>query len=147
MLFAFRYNQIMKIKLTTENKLGLSKEILALIAENDVDVKRVEVVTGIMYLETEELDKHVERDLASKMMQIDGVKWVESINLMPAYEKNLFLTSLLNAVPDPVFGINNKGLIIYLDSRIYVICIYIRISDICCPLDQPNPCVFEGLQI
>ncbi|MBL4660600.1 MAG: sigma 54-interacting transcriptional regulator [Alcanivoracaceae bacterium] len=107
----------MKIKLTTENKLGLSKEILALIAENDVDVKRVEVVTGIMYLETEELDKHVERDLASKMMQIDGVKWVESINLMPAYEKNLFLTSLLNAVPDPVFGINNKGLIIYQNEK------------------------------
>ena len=36
---------------------------------------------------------------------------------MPALEKNLFLTSLLNAIPDPVFGINNKGVIIYQNTK------------------------------
>lgn len=106
----------MKIKLTTENKLGLSKEILALVANHDIDVKKVEVEAGLIYLTTEQVEKHIERDLASKMMQIDGVKWVESIQLMPSHEKNLFLTSLLNAVADPVIGINNKGIITYKNS-------------------------------
>ncbi|HFC30188.1 MAG TPA: hypothetical protein ENJ44_03990, partial [Oceanospirillales bacterium] len=35
----------------------------------------------------------------------------------PASQRNLFLTSLLNAVPDPVFGINNKGKIIYQNDK------------------------------
>jgi len=107
----------MKIKLTTENKLGLSKEILALLAENDVDVKKIEVETGLMYIETEKLDKLLERNLASSMMKIEGVKWVENITLMPTKERNLFLSSLLNAIGDPVFGINNKGQIIYQNKK------------------------------
>ena len=107
----------MKLKLTTENRLGLSKEVLALLAENDIDVKKVEVETGLIFLETEKIDKHVERTTASKLMQIKGVKWVESIGLMPSYQRNLFLTSLLNAVPDPVFGINNKGKLIYQNDK------------------------------
>lgn len=107
----------MKIKITTENRLGLPKEILALLAENEIDVIKVEVETGLMYLETESLDKLKERKLASQIMQIDAVKWVESVSLMPTYERNLFLTSLLNAINDPVFAINNKGMVIYQNEK------------------------------
>lgn len=106
----------MRIKITTENRLGLSKEILSLLAENDIDVKKVEVETGIMFVETELIDKHLSATIASKLMQIPSVKWVENISLMPASERNLFLTSLLNAISDPVFGINNKGQIIYFND-------------------------------
>ena len=107
----------MRIKLTTENKLGLSKEILAVLAKNDIDVKKVEVETGLMFVETEAIEKQQEAKMASLFMQIAGVKWVETIGRMPAHEKNLFLTSLLNAVADPVIGINNKGLIIYRNDK------------------------------
>jgi transcriptional regulator of aroF, aroG, tyrA and aromatic amino acid transport len=107
----------MKIKITTKNRLGLSKEILALLAENEIDVIKVEVETGLMYLETEAIDKLQERKLASQIMKIDAVKWVESISLMPSYERNLFLTSLLNAISDPVLGINNKGKVIYQNEK------------------------------
>lgn len=107
----------MKIKITTKNRLGLSKDVLTLLVKSDIDVKKVEVEVGLMYLETDDLDKHVERNLASQMMQIEGVEWVENVSLMPAYERNLFLTSLLNAIGDPVFGINNKGMIIYQNDK------------------------------
>ncbi|MBL4773251.1 MAG: sigma 54-interacting transcriptional regulator [Alcanivoracaceae bacterium] len=107
----------MKIKLTTENRLGLSKEILSVLAQNDIDVKKVEVESGLMFVETEAIDKHIEAKMASLFMQLKGVKWVENVANMPAYERNLFLTSLLNAVPDPVFGINNKGMIIYQNEK------------------------------
>jgi transcriptional regulator of aroF, aroG, tyrA and aromatic amino acid transport len=103
----------MQIKITAENRLGLTKEILALLADSEIDVKKVEVETGLMYLQTEQLDKHIERSIATQLMQIEGVKWVENIALMPVQQRNLFLTSLLNAIGDPVFGINNKGKIIY----------------------------------
>ncbi len=107
----------MRIKLTTENITGLSKEVLSLLAEYDIDVKRIEVETGLMYLATEDLEKNIERDIASKLMQIKGVKWVENINLMPVNERNLFLNEILNAVSDPVLGINNKGRIIYQNTQ------------------------------
>ena len=81
----------MKIKLTTENRLGLSKEILAILAKNDIDVKKVEVETGLMFVETEAIEKYQEAKMASLLMQLSGVKWVENVASMPAYEKNLFL--------------------------------------------------------
>lgn len=117
MLYTIRYNVLMRIKLTTENRLGLSKEILAILSKNDIDVKKVEVETGLMFVETETIEKHQEAKMASLLMQLSGVKWVENISSMPSYEKNLFLNSLLNAVSDPVFGINNKGQIIYQNDR------------------------------
>jgi len=107
----------MKIKITAKNRLGLSKEILALLAESEIDVKKIEVQIGVMYLETEEIEKHIERQLATQIMQIQGVTWVEAIQLMPSYEQNLYLTSLLNAIGDPVFGINNKGMVIYQNDK------------------------------
>ena len=116
-MYEIRYNTIMKIKLTTENRLGLSKEILDVFAKNDIDVIKVEVETGLMYVETESIEKQKEAKMASLLMQIVGVKWVENVSNMPAYEKNLFLTSLLNAVPDPVIGINNQGKIIYQNDK------------------------------
>jgi transcriptional regulator of aroF, aroG, tyrA and aromatic amino acid transport len=116
-MYDIRYNIIMKIKLTTENKLGLYKEILAVLEKYDIDVKKVEVETGLMFVETEAIEKQQEAKMASLLMQINGVNWVENVSNMPAYENNLFLKSLLNAVPDPVIGINNKGVIIYQNDK------------------------------
>lgn len=107
----------MKIKITTDNITGLSKEILSLIASYDIDIARVEVETGLMYLATEELEKTIEREIASKLMQINGIKWVESIAVMPVNERNLFLSTILNAISDPVFGINNKGAVSYQNKQ------------------------------
>ena len=109
--------QIMKIKITTENITGLSKEILSLLASYDIDIQRVEVETGLMHLATQELEKTIEREIATKLMQIKGVKWVESIAVMPINERNLFLNTILNAISDPVFGINNKGEISYQNKQ------------------------------
>ncbi len=109
--------RVMKIKITTENITGLSKEILSLLATYDIDIQRVEVETGLMHLATQELDKSIEREIATRLMQIKGVKWVESIALMPVNERNLFLNTILNAISDPVFGINNKGKIIYQNKQ------------------------------
>lgn len=103
----------MKIKLTTLDRVGLSQEVLSVFAKNNIDIKRIEVETGVMYVESESVDNQVARKMATLLMEINGVKWVESISFMPAHEKNLFLSSLLNAIVDPVFGINNKGEIVY----------------------------------
>ncbi|MCF6288188.1 MAG: sigma 54-interacting transcriptional regulator [Proteobacteria bacterium] len=103
----------MQIKITTQNITGLSKEILSLLATYDLDIQKIEVESGLMFLATQEIEKHLEREIASKLTQIQGVKWVEGIALMPINERNLFLNEILNAVADPVFGINNKGKIIY----------------------------------
>jgi transcriptional regulator of aroF, aroG, tyrA and aromatic amino acid transport len=107
----------MKIKLTTENRIGLSQEVLAVFAKQNIDVKRVEVETGIMFIETVPVDNQITRTIATLLMTINGVNWVESISYMPALEKNLFLSSLLSAIPDPVFGINNKGEVIYQNTK------------------------------
>lgn len=103
----------MKIKLTTENRVGLSQKVLSLFADNEIDVICVEVKTGLIFIETEEVDNLMSRNLATSLMKIDGVKWVESIDAMPSVEKSLFLGSLINAIKDPVFGINNKGEVVY----------------------------------
>ena len=107
----------MKIKITTENKVGLSKEVLSLLSENEVHVKTLEVESGQIHIETEKIEKTLERNIASRLMKINGIKWVESISDMPKHEHNLFLASLLNAINDPVFAINNKGKISYQNHK------------------------------
>ena len=103
----------MQLAITTENRVGMSKAIMDVLAARQIDIRRVEIETGKMYLQTQAVDAATESAIAADLMKIDGVKWVQSIPVMPAVERNLMLTSLLDAMPDPVLGINSKGQVIY----------------------------------
>jgi len=103
----------MQLAITTENRVGMSKAIMDVLAARQIDIRRVEIETGKMHLQTQAVDAATESAIATELMKIEGVKWVQSIPVMPAVERNLMLASLLDAMPDPVLGINSKGQVVY----------------------------------
>jgi transcriptional regulator of aroF, aroG, tyrA and aromatic amino acid transport len=103
----------MQLAITTENRIGMSKAIMDVLAARGIDIRQVEIETGKMYLRTQPVDAATESALAADLMKIDGVKWVQAIEVMPATERSLMLSSLLDAMPDPVLGINSNGRVIY----------------------------------
>lgn len=106
----------MKLAITTENKLGITDDILALIKQQQADLKKLEVEDGKIYLQTQELDKATQGTLASQIMRVPGVKWVNQIDVLPGVATQQMLASLMQVMPDPVLGVNSKGQIAYANS-------------------------------
>ncbi len=103
----------MQLAITTENRVGMSKAILDVLAARGIDIRRVEIEAGKMYLQTRAVEAATESAIAAELMKVDGVKWVQSIPVMPVVERNLMLNSLLDAMPEPVLGINSAGQVVY----------------------------------
>jgi transcriptional regulator of aroF, aroG, tyrA and aromatic amino acid transport len=107
----------MKLAITTENKLGITDDVLSLLRSHQADLIKVEVEDGKIFLHTQELEKSVQGTIASQLMKIPGIKWVNQIEVLPGVETQNMLASLMQAMPDPVIGINTKGQIAYVNDK------------------------------
>ena len=107
----------MKLAVTTENKLGITDDVLSVLREKQADLIKLEVGDGKMFLQTQDLDKPTQGTIASLLMKIPGVNWVNQIEVLPMVEQQNMLNSLLESIPDPVVGINTKGQIAYANRQ------------------------------
>lgn len=107
----------MKLSITTENKLGITDDVLSLLRSHQADLVKVEVEDGKIYLHTHSLEKSVQGTIASQLMKIPGVKWVNQIEVLPGVETQNMLASLMQVMPDPVIGVNTKGEIAYANKK------------------------------
>lgn len=107
----------MKLSITTENKLGITDDVLSLLRSHQADLIKVEVEDGKIYLHTHVLEKSTQGVIASQLMKIPGVKWVNQIDVLPGVETQNMLSSLMQVMPDPVIGVNTKGEIAYANKK------------------------------
>lgn len=107
----------MKLAITTENKLGITDDVLSLLRSHQADLVKVEVEDGKIYLHTQALEKPVQGTIASQLMKIPGIKWVNQIEVLPGVETQNMLASLMQVMPDPVVGVNSKGQIAYANRK------------------------------
>jgi transcriptional regulator of aroF, aroG, tyrA and aromatic amino acid transport len=92
----------MKLAITTENKLGITDDVLSLLRSHQADLIKVEVEDGKIYLHTQGMEKTVQGTIASQLMKIPGIKWVNQIEVLPGVETQNMLASLMQVMPDPV---------------------------------------------
>ncbi|MFC3192758.1 TyrR/PhhR family helix-turn-helix DNA-binding protein [Marinicella sediminis] len=111
----------MKLAITTENKLGITDDVLSLLRNHQADLIKVEVEDGKIYLHTRELDKPTQGTIASLLMKIPGIKWVNQIDVLPGVETQSMLHSLMQVMPDPVLGVNTKGQISFANDKARVL--------------------------
>ena len=52
-----------------------------------------------------EIEKSLERNIASRLIKIQGIKWVESFLSLPSSEQNTFYHSLINSIQEPLIAI------------------------------------------
>ena len=100
----------MRLEVFCEDRLGLTRELLDILASRNIDLRGIEIdITGIIYLNCPDIDFDTFRDLMAEIRRISGVKDVRKIQFMPSERHNTELVSLLTNLPYPVLSINLKG--------------------------------------
>ncbi|MGX9416295.1 transcriptional regulator TyrR [Vibrio sp. RC27] len=102
----------MRLEVICEDRLGLTRELLDLLASRNIDLRGIEIdVVGIIYLNCPDIDFDTFSELMTQIRRIQGVKDVRKIQFMPIERHNTELVSLLNNLPDAVLSIDLKGTI------------------------------------
>ncbi len=102
----------MRLEVFCEDRLGLTRELLDILASNSIDLRGIEIdISGIIYLNCPDIDFETFRDLMAEIRRISGVKDVRKIQFMPSERHNTELVSLLTNLPYPVLSIDLKGAI------------------------------------
>ncbi len=100
----------MRLEVLCEDRLGLTRELLDILASKSIDLRGIEIdVIGIIYLNCPDIDFETFSELMAEIRRIPGVKDVRKIQFMPIERHNTELISLLNNLPDAVLAINLKG--------------------------------------
>ncbi|MCG9784668.1 transcriptional regulator TyrR [Vibrio brasiliensis] len=100
----------MRLEVFCEDRLGLTRELLDILASKNIDLRGIEIdVTGIIYLNCPDIDFDTFSELMAEIRRISGVNDVRKIQFMPIERHNNELISLLNNLPEPVLAIDLKG--------------------------------------
>ncbi|BBM64943.1 transcriptional regulator TyrR [Vibrio alfacsensis] len=100
----------MRLEVFCEDRLGLTRELLDILASKSIDLRGIEIdISGIIYLNCPDIDFDTFSELMAEIRRISGVKDVRKIQFMPMERHNTELLSLVDNLPDPVFAIDLKG--------------------------------------
>ncbi|MFL9756230.1 transcriptional regulator TyrR [Vibrio cyclitrophicus] len=100
----------MRLEVLCEDRLGLTRELLDILASKSIDLRGIEIdVKGIIYLNCPDINFDAFSELMAEIRRISGVKDVRKIQFMPSERHNTELIALLANLPDPVIAIDLKG--------------------------------------
>lgn len=105
-----------KIELVTQNRTGITQEVLASLASHSLDIAAVEVETHHIYIDLPELTEQNYASISSTLFKIDDIEKIRRIDLLPLERRHLHLDALLSTFPDPVFAIDASGAILTANS-------------------------------
>lgn len=100
----------MRLQVFCEDRIGLTRELLDILARRDIDLRGIEIdQVGIIYLNCPEVEFEEFRQLMSEIRLISGVTDVRKIQFLPAEREHRELRALLESLTDPVFSISLNG--------------------------------------
>lgn len=100
----------MRLQVTCKDRIGLTREILAQLEANQIDLRGIELdVVGIIYLHLPDLDFANLQTLLPELRRIEGVLDVKTVGFMPSEREHHEIQALMKALPDLVFAIDVKG--------------------------------------
>jgi transcriptional regulator of aroF, aroG, tyrA and aromatic amino acid transport len=100
----------MRLQVTCEDRLGLTRELLAQLEVNQIDLRGIEIdVAGIIYLHLPDVDFANLQKLLPDLRRITGVTDVKTVAYMPSEREHHEIKALMKALPDLVFALDIKG--------------------------------------
>ncbi|TLU64779.1 AAA family ATPase [Thalassotalea litorea] len=98
----------MRLAVESEDRVGITQEILSKVAEAGVNLTAMEVTQFYNYLHLETESQH----LLAQLLSISGVKQVKSIELLPGERLAKQLQAMLAKIPEPILDIDRNGRIL-----------------------------------
>ncbi|PKF50540.1 transcriptional regulator TyrR [Enterovibrio nigricans] len=100
----------MRLQVFCEDRLGLTRELLDILARRNIDLRGIEIdQVGIIYLNCPEVEFEEFRQLMSEIRLISGVTDVRKIQFLPAEREHRELRALLETLSDPVLSVSLNG--------------------------------------
>ncbi len=100
----------MRLQVSCEDRLGLTRELLARLEEHAIDLRGIELdVRGFIYLHFPELGFERLQQLMPEIRRIRGVLDVKTVPWMPSEREHQEVRALMKALPDLVFAIDHRG--------------------------------------
>jgi TyrR family helix-turn-helix protein len=101
----------MRIDVLFDDRVGITQQVLQLLAERDINLTAVEMAPPHVYIDAPQLDQPTFAELRRKFFEVAGVRDVSIVNMLPGQRRTLHLDSLLAAMADPVFVLDGEGVI------------------------------------
>ncbi len=100
----------MRLEVTCQDRIGLTRELLDLLVLRNIDLKGIEISpTRRIYLNFTQIDFNIFRELMAEIRRINGVIDVRTVAFMPSEKEHRAMWMLLESVPEPIFSIDMKG--------------------------------------
>jgi transcriptional regulator of aroF, aroG, tyrA and aromatic amino acid transport len=101
----------MRLEIKSKNRLGISQEILNVFTKYAWDLCAMEVASHFTYVHVTN-QQTSRNDVQSSLLEIDGIEYVKSIDLLPTERRENHLQALLSKIPDPIIDIDENGIIL-----------------------------------
>jgi TyrR family helix-turn-helix protein len=102
----------MRIDVLFDDRVGITQQVLQLLAERDINLTAVEMAPPHVYIDAPQLDQRTFAELRRKFFEVKGVRDVSVVNMLPGQRRILHLDTLLAAMADPVFVLDAEGVIV-----------------------------------
>ena len=102
----------MIFSLSVSTRFSHHEQLFIVCAEESVRVTKMDHTDATVYLQIEEADKFTQGRLASKLMRIEGVQWVEQIEVLPEQQSREQAEQLFALVPIPVVAIDAQAKVV-----------------------------------
>lgn len=100
----------MRLEVFCEDRIGLTRELLDLLAARHLDLRGIEIAPiGRIYLNFASLDFDAFRVLMAEIRRIEGVSDVRTVAFMPSEREHRAVNALLESMPEPVFSLDMRG--------------------------------------
>src|SRR5690554_6454802 len=109
----------MRLEITCSDRLGICQEVLTILREYEIDLRGIEVdPVGKIYLSFPSLEFDELRMLMPKIRLIPNVEDVKTVSYLPFEREHFEFNLLLNALPNPVLSVDDKGRIDIANSSV-----------------------------
>jgi len=108
----------MRIVIESNDRIGISQEILAVFAKQAWNLKAVEIISCFTYVHVE-FDELTLIEIKRCLANVDGVIEVQLISLLPSEQREQHLQALLDKMPEPIIDVDSNGLILAMNKASY----------------------------
>lgn len=105
----------MRIVIESNDRIGISQEILTVFAKQAWNLKAVEITSCFTYVHVE-YDELTLAKIKHCLVNIVGLISIEPINLLPSEQRENHLQALLDKMPDPIIDVDSQGLILAMNK-------------------------------
>lgn len=105
----------MRIEIVSEDRIGISQEILTALTFLNLDINAMEVTSQRIYVHLAKTTTSFV-DIEQVLLVILGVTYCREIDLLPAESRERHLKALLNRLPDAIIDIDEKACVMALNQ-------------------------------